>query len=182
PTMPYPIHDHGAWGVVGGFANNTQAIVYRRLDDGSVEGHAQLQEVSRQVIKPGYATHVFPFSIHHMSSANDKASLTLHVYGRPVRKGLINIFNIADNSVSEILTPKLDKRWHAIQALGAIGGNHAKALIEKAFHDAHPRLRWTSLETMREVDEDGYKDLLKEALNDSDEQIRAKAKALLEKM
>lgn len=181
PTVQYPIHDHGAWGIMGGFANKTQEIKYNRLDDGSIEGYARIQEVDRQFITPNETTHVLPLSIHHMSSPN-KTSLTLHVYGRPVRKGLMNCFNLADNSSYLVLTPRADKRWYAVQALGTIGGDYSKTLIEKASHDGHPRIRWTSIETMKEVDEDGYKDLLKEALKDSNEEIRKKAKGLLEKI
>ena len=148
PTMKYPIHDHGAWGVVGGFANRTQEIKYRRLDNGSVEGYAQIEEVGRQVISPDDTTHVLPFSIHHMSSLGDRTSLTLHVYGRAVRKGFIQCFNVTENLVNNMLTPKLEKRWYAIQALGAIGVDVSKTLAEKAFHDAHPLIRWASVEVM----------------------------------
>jgi predicted metal-dependent enzyme (double-stranded beta helix superfamily) len=163
PTVSYPIHDHGAWGIVGGFVNKTQEIRYQRLDDCSVDGYAQIEEVSRHIISPNDVTHVLPFSIHHVTSIDNETSLTLHVYGRAVRKGFIKYFNITENSVHRQLTPKLDKRWHAIHALGAMGGSISKTLIEKSFHDAHPLLRWASVEVMRKVDEDGYRDLLREA-------------------
>lgn len=179
PTVNYPIHDHGAWGIIGGFANRTQEIKYQRLDDSSVEGYAQIEESGRHILGYNDTTHVLPFSIHHMSSLDNKTSLTLHVYGRAVRKGLIKCFNVAENSVHNLLTPKLDKRRHAIRALGAIGGDTSRTLIKKSFHDAHPLLRWASVEVMEEVDKDDYIELVREALNDPSEEVREKAKKVL---
>jgi predicted metal-dependent enzyme (double-stranded beta helix superfamily) len=182
PAANYPVHDHGAPGIIGGFANKTLTVNYQKDGNVTIDKYTPIREVSRQVINPGDTIHVLPFGIHHMSSLENKTSLTLHVYGRVVRKGFIKSYNTIDHSVLNLMTPKLDKRWHAIHALGAIGSSNSMSLLEKAFHDTHPLIRWTSIEVMREIDRDAYHDLLKAALRDPDEEVRAKAKALLKNM
>ena len=181
PMEHYPIHDHGAWGIVGGFANATQQVMYKRLDDGTVQGYAKLEEVGRNVLNPGDTTHVLPYSIHHMSSLYNNTSLTLHVYGRPVRKGFIQCFDIRDNSAYNLPTPKLNKRLHAIKALATIGGQEVITPLEKAFQDTQPLIRWACIEAMELVDQDCYIDLLNKALNDPDDELREKAKRTLPK-
>ena len=179
PSVPYPIHDHGSWGVIGGYANKTFETKYRRLDDGSVEGYAKLGETARRIINPGDTTCVPPLGIHQTGCADDKTSITIHVYGKAIRKGFIQCFNMQENSVANLITPKLEKRLFAIRVLSAIGGNMAKTPVEKAFHDPHPLVRWESILAMEEVDKDGWSALLKEALNDPSEEVRNKAKAII---
>ena len=179
PSVPYPVHDHGSWGVVGGYANSTLEVKYRRLDDGSTEGHARIEERARNILHPGDTTCILPFEIHHMGSSNDQTSLTVHVYGKPLRKGFIQCFNPQNNSVHNLITPKLDKRLFAVRALGAIGGNLVKAPIEKAGHDPHPLVRWESIAAMEKVDRDSWSALLRAALSDPSEEIQNKARAAI---
>jgi len=179
PGEHYPVHDHGAWGVVGGFANQTQQIKYRRLDDGTVQDYAELEEIGRMVLNPGDTTHVLPYSVHHMSSLNNITSLTLHVYGKPVRKGFINCFNCTENSTYRLPTPKLNKRIHAIRALAAIGGEEVVEPLEKAFQDVQPLIRLTAIEAMKTINNECYVDLLHKALSDPDDEIRVIAKRML---
>ncbi|MFC2034385.1 HEAT repeat domain-containing protein [Chloroflexota bacterium] len=182
PGRQYPIHDHGAWGIVGGIANRTQEIRYNRLDDGTVKDYARLEETDRNILNPDKTINLLPYSIHHMSSNDSETSLTLHVYGKPVRKGFIQCFNIADNSIGILPTPRLDKRLHAIKALAAIGGDTAVTYLEKAFQDKQPLIRWNCIETMKDIDHERHIDLLKKALNDSDEDLRGKVKSELQKI
>ncbi|MDZ8236979.1 MAG: hypothetical protein RMZ69_07370 [Nostoc sp. ChiQUE01a] len=50
PGSTTPVHDHLAWGLIGLYKGNQQETVYRRVDNGNAEGHAQLQitEVRRR--------------------------------------------------------------------------------------------------------------------------------------
>lgn len=180
PSVQYPIiHDHGSWGIVGGYANKSYEIKYRRLDDGAVEGCAKIEETARRVLNPGDTTYVLPFEIHQTGCADDRTSLTIHVYGKPLRKGFVQCFNMQDGSVYNLITPKVEKRLFAVRALGTIGGDTAKAAIEKAFHDSHPLVRWESILAMEKVDKDGWLALLKEALNDESQEVKDKARATL---
>jgi len=78
-----------------------------------------------------------------------------------------------------MVTPKLEKRLFALRALGTIGGNLAKAPLEKASHDSHPLVRWESILAMEKVDRDDWLALLKEALSDPSEEVRNKARAII---
>ena len=183
PLAFSPIHDHGAWGVIGAFAGQVDETKYRRLDDGSKEGYAKIEQASRAILNPGDTAYVSVFDdgIHKTGNSSDTVSLSLHVYGRAVRKGFVQCFNMEENSVHNLVTPKLDKRLFAVKALGALSATLAKGSLEKAFHDPHPLVRWESIKAMEQVDKEGWLALLKEATHDSDEMVSKRAKALLNK-
>ncbi|MDY6893149.1 MAG: HEAT repeat domain-containing protein [Chloroflexota bacterium] len=183
PLAFSPIHDHGAWGVIGALAGQVEETKYRRLDDGSKEGYAKIEQVSTALLNPGDTSHVSVFDdgIHKTGNSGDTVSLSLHVYGRAVRKGFIQCFNMEENSVHNLVTPKLEKRLFAVKALGALSPTLAKTSIEKAFHDPHPLVRWESIKAMEQIDKAGWITLLKEAASDSDEGVRKKANVLLNK-
>ena len=50
---PVPPHDHGVWEGFCVYRGAVRHSVYRRGDDGSVEGHAELETVSEEVMRPG---------------------------------------------------------------------------------------------------------------------------------
>ena len=185
PSVTYPIHDHGSWGIMGGYASDTGETRYRRLDDGLDENRAQLEGTGQGIIHTGETGSVHPFGIHRMYSTNDQVSLTVHVYGRALRKGYVQRFNRQSGSqynVGKLITPKLEKRIFAVRALGAIGGDAAAGNIEKAFRDAHPLVRWESLLAMEKVNRDTWQTLLKEASNDASPELSRKAGAALDKL
>ncbi len=121
PGYRSPIHDHGSWGMIGGLIQQFRERKYRRLDDGQIEGHAELEEVSSKVIEPGETTHVLPLSkgIHQME-ALDQLAVTLSVYGKSVRKGLVQFFDPLGKEVKPAYHPKLFKEVLAVRALGSI--------------------------------------------------------------
>ena len=142
PSVQYPIHDHGAWGIIGAYINKFSETKYHRLDDSSVEGYARLEEKSRRILSPGDTTCVLPLGdgIHRISSADNNISLTLNLYGKPLRSGFYQCFNIQENTVYKSFTPKLEKRLFALRVLGEIGGAIVKAHIEKAFREKYVRV------------------------------------------
>jgi predicted metal-dependent enzyme (double-stranded beta helix superfamily) len=48
-----PVHDHGTWEIVGTYTGELDYQAYRRVDDGSVEGYAELEVVEDRVLGPG---------------------------------------------------------------------------------------------------------------------------------
>ena len=48
-----PVHDHGTWEIVGTYTGELDYQAYRRVDDGSVDGHAELEVVEDRVLRPG---------------------------------------------------------------------------------------------------------------------------------
>ena len=51
PGTKTPVHDHGAWGIIGCLFDRVREIKFRRLDEGGKEGFAELEEASSRVIE-----------------------------------------------------------------------------------------------------------------------------------
>lgn len=48
-----PVHDHGTWEIVGVYAGELEYRAYKRLDDGSCEGYADLELTDERVLRAG---------------------------------------------------------------------------------------------------------------------------------
>ncbi len=55
PEAMTPIHSHGSWGVIGVYQGRDQYQVWRRLDDGTGAGEAQVEMVEERILEPGDA-------------------------------------------------------------------------------------------------------------------------------
>jgi predicted metal-dependent enzyme (double-stranded beta helix superfamily) len=134
PHRPSPIHDHGSWGMVGSLIQQVREIKYRRLDDGRVEGYAELEKTSSRVIEPGGTSHVLPLDegIHQMGAAGERMAISVGVYGRTIRPGYSQFFDPSGKTVFRAYPPKLFKRVLAIRALGSIDEPWAEDILEAA--------------------------------------------------
>jgi hypothetical protein len=117
--------------MIGGLIHRVQERRYRRLDDGQVEGHAELEEVSSEVIGPGGFTHVLPLDkgIHRMAAAMDQLAVTVSVYGRSIRKGYVQFFDPSQEKVVQAYPPKLFKEVLAMRTLGSIAEPWAENIL-----------------------------------------------------
>ncbi len=131
PEVKYPIHDHGAWGIVGAFINDVNEKKYMRLDDGSRANYAQVKMISDVVLKPGETTCVLPENrgIHEMKAMNGRTSVSIHVYGQAVRKGFIYNYDPNDNTLSRVYAPSYTKKVLAIKALGSVSAPWAEEIL-----------------------------------------------------
>jgi predicted metal-dependent enzyme (double-stranded beta helix superfamily) len=120
PRTTSAVHDHGSWGIVGALVHPVRERKYRRLDDGKTEGKAELEEISRAWIQPGETTYVLPLNagIHLMEAPEEKGSVTLSVYGRSVRYGFIQFFDLNRKTVRRVYPPRVLKKVLAIRTLG----------------------------------------------------------------
>jgi predicted metal-dependent enzyme (double-stranded beta helix superfamily)/predicted enzyme related to lactoylglutathione lyase len=86
PGVATPVHDHRAWGLVGVYQGRQRERVYRRLDDGSRAGFADLQEVAENILAPGDITTLIPpeGDIHMIETISDDASISIHVLGNDI--------------------------------------------------------------------------------------------------
>ena len=75
-------HDHQTWGVVIGLDGEEVNTSWRRLDDGSKPGHAELEVAETIVAGPGDAVRLMPDDIHSVRNDGNTLSLSLHIYGR----------------------------------------------------------------------------------------------------
>lgn len=142
-NTPYPPHDHGSWGIVGALAGNTRETKYIRVDKQDKPGYAELAVKSEAVLSPGQTTYVLPVDegIHRMEPMDTATSLTLHVYGRPVRKGFIQSYHPSTNQVYRMYSPTQVNRVVSLQALGALNTPWAREILESVSTDDHDLIR-----------------------------------------
>ncbi len=81
-------HDHMTWGVVAVAEGALDIVNYQRDDDGSEPGHAVLHETQRFTGDAGAVGYVLPphEDIHEISNSTDKTAISVHTYGRDIRR------------------------------------------------------------------------------------------------
>lgn len=80
-TLP---HNHGTWGVVVGLRGAEKNVFWRRLDDGSRSGYAELERVGEMEFILGQAVVLPSPTIHSVENDLGQPSVSLHVYGKNV--------------------------------------------------------------------------------------------------
>jgi len=78
-----PIHDHGTWGVMAGYKGRVVVTSFRRLDDGTQDGMANISEVSRQLLSEGMVALIRPpeEEVHRVENPFREPAVTVHLYG-----------------------------------------------------------------------------------------------------
>ena len=86
PGYVSPIHDHGTWGVSGVYENAMRVTNYVRVDDGTREDYAELNEHSSLVAGVSSVTYVLPPNeeIHKIGNPSNERAVSIHVYGRDI--------------------------------------------------------------------------------------------------
>jgi len=140
PNVFYPIHDHGAWGIVGAHINQIRERKFARVDDGSDENYAEVAQTADATLSPGETTFVLPMNegIHQMQAVNNKTSVTIHVYGAPVRKGFIYYFNPHAKTSRRMYPPSVEKKILAIRMLGSIPESWAEDILRSVVNSSEP--------------------------------------------
>lgn len=80
----FPPHDHGTWAIVAGVDGIETDTYWRRLDDGSREGYAELEKGVETPVAPGQACAMVTGEIHSVANRTDETTISLHVYGKHV--------------------------------------------------------------------------------------------------
>ncbi|MHC5823428.1 MAG: cysteine dioxygenase family protein [Nostoc sp.] len=83
PGSTTPVHDHLTWGLIGLYKGNQEETVYRRVDSGDAEGHAQLQVTEVRLLQPGDIYRLLPpdGDIHAVKTTSQSASVSIHLLG-----------------------------------------------------------------------------------------------------
>jgi predicted metal-dependent enzyme (double-stranded beta helix superfamily) len=81
PRSRTPVHDHLAWGLVGIYRGRQHETIYRRLDDGSVDGKAALEVQQEQELGAGEFYTLLPpqDDIHYVETISDVPSVSIHL-------------------------------------------------------------------------------------------------------
>jgi predicted metal-dependent enzyme (double-stranded beta helix superfamily) len=131
PEVPYPIHDHGAWGIVGSLINPFKEVKYEVTESGNESSYTELRKTRETIIQPGQTAVVLPLNlgIHQMLSINQKISVSIHIYGPRVRRGYIQIYHPENKTIQRVYRPLINKKILAIRTLGAIPDGWAKDVL-----------------------------------------------------
>jgi predicted metal-dependent enzyme (double-stranded beta helix superfamily) len=72
-----PVHDHGMWEMLGLWRGRLDHCMYRRVDDGTRPGYAELDEVDRLMMEPGDVICVPPppHDLHGFTAQTDDTYL-----------------------------------------------------------------------------------------------------------
>jgi 3-mercaptopropionate dioxygenase len=85
PGTQTPVHDHLAWGLVGLYRGQQDEDVFERVDDGGVDGRAELKLVESRALDEGDFYELLPENdIHRVRTTSDVTSVSLHLLGNDV--------------------------------------------------------------------------------------------------
>ena len=76
-----PPHDHGVWEALCLIKGRLRHVVYDRLDDGSVNGHAELKTIENKVYTPGELAMVMPPAEIHSFEALEPETFICTIVG-----------------------------------------------------------------------------------------------------
>ena len=84
---PTPVHTHGTWGVICGYQGRDKYEGWRRVDDGSEQGKAELELLVDSVLERGDAVYwlEYPGDIHRQQALGDEPSWEVLLMGKSTR-------------------------------------------------------------------------------------------------
>ncbi len=77
-------HNHLTWAVVAGIEGEEHEVNWKRVDDGTRPGFAELVRDGEHTLKAGDIAVCLPHHIHSVWNTGDKMSISLHTYGRHI--------------------------------------------------------------------------------------------------
>jgi predicted metal-dependent enzyme (double-stranded beta helix superfamily) len=103
-------HNHDTWGLVGVVDNELEETRFRRRDNGSKEGFAELEIIGVSRNKAGMvSTLLSPADdIHAMLNVTQRNTVEVHVYGKDLANMQRLQFDVAQNSVKYFASAKYD--------------------------------------------------------------------------
>ena len=74
-------HNHLTWSVVAGVEGVEKNTFWKRLDDGSRAGYAEIRQQADRLFGPGDVVTLMPDDIHSVVNETGAVTLSLHTYG-----------------------------------------------------------------------------------------------------
>lgn len=93
PGRGAPPHNHGTWAVVAGVDGPEKNVFWKRIDDGTRPGYAEIRRQGEKVFGPGEVVSFQPDHIHSVVNETDRVTLSLHVYGTHVNYTVRSTFD-----------------------------------------------------------------------------------------
>ena len=87
-------HNHKTWAVVAGIQGQEHETSYKRIDDGSKHGFAELEKSYEETIFAGDASCCLPEDIHSVWNNGSEIALSIHTYGMHLNHTGRSIFDI----------------------------------------------------------------------------------------
>jgi predicted metal-dependent enzyme (double-stranded beta helix superfamily) len=103
--VPAPVHNHGSWAVVGVYRGRERETWFRRLDDGSSPGRADLEVQRTWVNTPGTVNIVPDGTIHTVEAIDGQDAVSIHIYGTDIVTQERSSFNVADGTEEAFSPP-----------------------------------------------------------------------------
>ncbi len=75
-------HDHKTWAVVGNVVGIEKNNFWKRIDDGSKIGYAEIEKEKEVIVPAGELITFLPNDIHSVINLSDGVAISLHVYGK----------------------------------------------------------------------------------------------------
>jgi predicted metal-dependent enzyme (double-stranded beta helix superfamily) len=82
PGRGAPPHNHGTWAVVAGVDGPERNTFWKRLDDGSRPGYAEIISEGERLFGPGEVVAFLPDDIHSVTNETEQVTVSSHVYGK----------------------------------------------------------------------------------------------------
>ena len=81
PGRGAPPHNHGTWAVVSGVDGLEKNIFWKRTDDASCPGYAEVVRNGEKMFGPGEVVAFVPHEIHSVVNETERTTVSLHIYG-----------------------------------------------------------------------------------------------------
>lgn len=107
PGRGTPPHDHGTWAVVAGVDGVERNVWYKRVDDRSRPGFAELEVKMERSAGEGDLVCMKTGGIHMVRNETDRVTISLHTYGKHVNFTERSQFDLSTNEKKDF---KVDVR------------------------------------------------------------------------
>jgi predicted metal-dependent enzyme (double-stranded beta helix superfamily) len=103
-------HNHDTWGLVGVVENEIQETRFRRRDDGSKAGYADIEITAVLKNTAGMVSCLTPpdDDIHEMNNVTNRDTVEIHVYGKDLANMPRLRFDVETKTVKTFASPKYD--------------------------------------------------------------------------
>jgi predicted metal-dependent enzyme (double-stranded beta helix superfamily) len=105
PGRSLPPHNHKTWALQVGIESDSLNIAWRRTDDGSRPGHAELEETARLRFGRGDVLTFMPEDIHSIVNSSGRLALSLNLYGVSYAAAHSEKFDSLAQTVTPLLAP-----------------------------------------------------------------------------